>query len=142
MAVRRETQRRARGETACSARFSCPQRESGRRFPRGYSTHRVSTRSRSYISHHTRDTGHHKKTVSFTPREVLGFVGAHRTGRMHSMKTASFFGQILLLLALAGCSPSNKSEEGLLKNVFHAIKDKNWDAYRKLTITYADFIQK
>ena len=58
------------------------------------------------------------------------------------MKTASFFGQILLLLALAGCSPSNRSEEGLLKNVFHAIKEKDWDSYQKLTITYADFIQK
>ena len=42
------------------------------------------------------------------------------------------------LLAVAHVPIS--SEEGLLENVFNALKDEDWEAFQKLTITYADFL--
>ena len=49
---------------------------------------------------------------------------------------------MLVLLSVGGCSALPVTEEILLEQAFGAIKDKNWEEYHKLTVTYADFLLK
>lgn len=49
---------------------------------------------------------------------------------------------MLVLLSVGGCSARPVTEEILLEQAFGAIKDKNWEEYNKLTVTYADFLLK
>jgi hypothetical protein len=57
------------------------------------------------------------------------------------MKVAKLLlGFSILEIFTCGCSRSNSSEESLLENVFNALKDEDWEAFQKLTITYADFL--
>ena len=49
---------------------------------------------------------------------------------------------MLVLLSAGGCSSRPVTEEILLEQAFGAIKDKDWEGYNKLTVTYADFLLK
>lgn len=48
----------------------------------------------------------------------------------------------MVLFVVGGCASRSGTEERLLDQAFEAIQDKDWEAYNKLTITYADFLLK
>jgi hypothetical protein len=47
-----------------------------------------------------------------------------------------------VLFAAGGCTSRPDTEERLLEKAFEAIQEKDWEAYNKLTVTYADFLLK
>ncbi len=48
----------------------------------------------------------------------------------------------IVSVVMASCSSRPTTEEALLEQAFDAIKENDWEAYQKLTITYADFLLK
>jgi hypothetical protein len=49
---------------------------------------------------------------------------------------------IVVSVGTIGCTSRPTTEEALLEQAFDAIKENDWEAYQKLTITYADFLLK
>lgn len=89
-----------------------------------------------------------KKTAAAAIRQDLRQLprsSGQPSRRQRNEPAINAFCRLLALVCttvLVGCSPALSPDEQVVSEAFTALKSRNWAAYKKLTVTSADFVLK